>query len=289
MYTPHSATQPADMTSETISTRLRKQRYHWDAIALDIPDLLQAPSTQYYRRCEIALIRRFIGPLKGKRILKLDLWNEAVNTRILQWMASQGAETYGLDLSTVTTQRAAENTRATDLSIHMHQGDIRYIPFKDRTFDFVYTMGTIEHIDEYREAVAEVFRVLKPGGQAIIGVPHKWNIFLRPLLVKIMDLLGRYPYSPEKSFGAGTLRRIIEASGLHARQRTGILMLPGIVRLADLFLFRRNNPLYRLTPLFLWPFDRLETHYAWPGWFGYLIAYVAERPEDPEAVSNSGV
>ena len=267
------------VTPESIHVLLRKQRHHWDAIARDIPDLFPASSTQYYRRCEIALFNRYVGSLQNKRILKLDLWNEAVNTRILQWMASQGAEAYGMDLSTITTHRAAQNISDTDNPIRLTQADIRYIPFQDQTFDLVYTMGTIEHIDEYADAIAEIHRVLKPGGQAIIGVPHKWNVFLRPVLVKILDMLGRYPYSPEKSFSARSLRRVIEASGLYAQHRTGILTLPGILRLADLYFYRRHNPLYHLTPLILWPFDWLETRYAWPGLFGYLIAYVSVKQE----------
>ena len=47
---------------------------------------------------EIALLSRCLGDLAGRRVLKLDLWNEAFNTRILHWMAAQGAETYGLDV-----------------------------------------------------------------------------------------------------------------------------------------------------------------------------------------------
>ncbi len=256
----------------------QRQRTHWERLAGGMVDLYPAPSTQYYRRCEIALIQRHIGSLRGKRVLKLDLWNEAFNTRILSWMRSQGAETFGIDVSAVITSTAKRRSveEATG-PVCLAQADIRYLPFASDSFDFLYTMGTIEHIDEYPDAVAEIARVLRPGGKAIIGVPHRWNIFLRPLLVKVLDRFDKYPYSPEKSFSAGELRRVLEAGGLRVRARSGVLSIPGLLRMAELFCFRRGIPLYRLTPLLLWPFDFLETRYRWPGYFGYLIAMVGEK------------
>jgi SAM-dependent methyltransferase len=244
-------------------------------VAREVPDFFEADSTQYYRRCEIALIRRSLGPLRGRRVLKLDLWNEAVNTRILNWIEEQGACAFGVDLSEVTTSRARRNAPG---RLRLAQADIRDLPFASGSFDLAYTMGTIEHIDEYQRAVDELARVLKPGGRAIVGVPHKWNVFLRPLLVLLLELFGKYAYSPEKSFGAGELRRVVERSGLRVLGRTGILTIPGIVRMADLFCYKRRIPLHRLSPLLLKPFEYLETGWAWPGRFGYLLALVVEKP-----------
>ena len=76
------------------ATRVLRERQgrDWDRIAASVRDFHAAPSTQYYRRCEIALLERSVGSLRGKRVLKLDLWNEAFNTRIQGRMRSQGAE-----------------------------------------------------------------------------------------------------------------------------------------------------------------------------------------------------
>jgi SAM-dependent methyltransferase len=263
---------------ESNAAERRRQRERWEAVARAMPDLYPAASTQYYRRCEISLIRRGVGALRGKRVLKLDLWNEAVNTRILQWMRSQGAEAYGLDVSAVTTQRARRNALGAGERLHLVQSDIRGIPFAARSFDFVYTMGTIEHVEEYQQAVDEIERVLRPGGVAIVGVPHRFNLFLRPLLVAVLDRFGKYPYAPERSFGAGELRRVVERSGLRVEARSGILSIPGIVRMADVFLFKRNLEPGRLFQWLLRPFDYAETRWRWPGYLGYLVAVVARKP-----------
>ncbi len=262
---------------DTVIQKWRKEREHWDALARNMPDLYPTFSTQYYRRSEIALIQRCFGPLKGKRVLKLDLWNEVLNTRILHWIRCQGAEAFGLDFSHVVTSRAHQNFQAMKDPPCLVQSDIRRLPFDNNSFDFVYTMGTIEHIDEYQDAIIEIQRILKVGGKAIIGVPHKWNIFLRPLLVKALDFFGKYPYSPEKAFSYGELCRAVERSGLRVRRRTGLLAFPGILRMAELFLYKRKIPLYRFSPLVLRPFEFLESRWEWPGRFGYLVAAVAEK------------
>ncbi|MFA5028696.1 MAG: hypothetical protein WC713_12575, partial [Candidatus Methylomirabilota bacterium] len=90
----------------------RQERESWDRLAAAMPDLLPAASTQYYRRREIALLARHAGPLAGQRILKLDLWNEAFNTRILNWMSGEGGWTVGLDAGAVISRRAQQNARA---------------------------------------------------------------------------------------------------------------------------------------------------------------------------------
>jgi SAM-dependent methyltransferase len=249
----------------------------WDEVAAAMPDFSSAPSTAYYRRREIDLLRRAAGPLHGKRVLKLDLWNEAINTRILQWVSSEGADAFGLDVSTVVTHRAKENARREQFDVSLLRADIRRIPFRSGSFDVVYTMGTIEHIDEYRDTLREIHRVLKVGGTAIIGVPNFWDPFLRPLLVTVMEALGRYPYAPEKSFTRGELRRDVEAAGLSVTKMTGILLLPGVLRMLDLFLHVRRGWAARRTEWFIRPFDAAEKRFAWLDRLGYLVTAVATK------------
>jgi SAM-dependent methyltransferase len=249
----------------------------WDHIAAQVPDLYPAASTQYYRRREIDLITSTFGSLHGKKVLKLDLWNEAFNTRILNWMASQNAEVHGLDISSEITNRARQNGRSDNQVMDLTQADIRLIPYAENCFDFVYTMGTIEHVDEYTQAISEVYRVLKPGGKAIIGVPYKWDIFLRPLFVNILDTFGLYLYSPEISFSWRGLRQHVEASGLQVRRRRGILFMPGILRMLDLFFLHNGINLFLLMKLMLSPFEFVEKRWKWSHLLCYLIAAETQK------------
>jgi SAM-dependent methyltransferase len=249
----------------------------WDAVAASMPDFGTAPSTNYYRNREIALLERVAGSLHGKRVLKLDLWNEAINTRILGWMASKGANVVGMDVSQVVVGRAHENKRRENFTASLLRADIRDLPFLDDSFDVIYTMGTIEHVPEYRHTITEIRRVLRPGGIAIIGVPNFWDPFLRPLIVGVLTMFGRYPYAPEKSFTRAELRRDVENAGLDVVEMTGILALPGVLRMLDLFLHVRKGVAPRWTEWFIKPWDAAEDRFAWLNRIGYLVTAVARK------------
>lgn len=51
------------------------------------------------------------------------------------------------------------------------QADARKLPFEDGSFDLLVAFDVLEHIEEDGLAAAEIFRVLKPGGTALIAVP----------------------------------------------------------------------------------------------------------------------
>jgi ubiquinone/menaquinone biosynthesis C-methylase UbiE len=61
----------------------------------------------------------------------------------------------------------------TDLSergVDVH-ADLTDLPIPDGTFDFVYASHVLEHVKDDRAALAEIRRVLAPGGMAILPVP----------------------------------------------------------------------------------------------------------------------
>jgi SAM-dependent methyltransferase len=51
------------------------------------------------------------------------------------------------------------------------QADARDLPLPDSSFDVLVAFDVLEHIEEDDLAAAEIFRVLKPGGVALIAVP----------------------------------------------------------------------------------------------------------------------
>lgn len=55
--------------------------------------------------------------------------------------------------------------------------DVRDLPWDSGTFDLVTAFEILEHIDEDHVAAAEIFRVLRPGGTALITVPADMRLW----------------------------------------------------------------------------------------------------------------
>ena len=53
--------------------------------------------------------------------------------------------------------------------------DIHHIPFADDTFDVVMSNHILEHVDDDRQAIRELYRVMKPNGWGIVQSPVNAN------------------------------------------------------------------------------------------------------------------
>jgi SAM-dependent methyltransferase len=250
-------------------------RQFWDDTGDTFPDLAGARSTRYYFENEKRLLQGAVS-LDGCRLLKTDLWDECKNTRILQWAASQGARPHGVDIAFPTVRQAAASF--TTSALRGTVADCRRMPFREATFDAIYSMGTIEHFADPETAVAEMHRVLKPGGRAVVGVPNRLDPFLRPALVAVLYRLGLYGYGYERSFTRGGLRRVMEDAGFVVRDETGILFLPGWLRMAELFLLQSRPALSRAAGALVRPFAWLDARVPALRRHGYLIVCVGEKP-----------
>jgi len=256
-------------------------RSFWVDVGERFPDLGGAVSTRYYADNERRLFTEYLAPLDGLKILKTDLWDEAKNTRILAWVSRRGARVYGIDISPpiVTSARAAFDPHAAaDGTLRATVGDVRRIPFADASFDAIYSMGTIEHFDETQGAVAEIARVLKPGGRAIVGVPNRHDPFLRPLFATILQALGLYGYGYEKSYSRRALRRMLEQEGLTVVAETAIVFMPGWLRMLELACHAWCRPLAPAMGALVAPFVWLDRYVPAVRRHGYLLATIVTKP-----------
>jgi SAM-dependent methyltransferase len=260
-------------------TRRSAYREFWAGVGERFPDLGGAVSTRYYSDNERRLFTEHFPALEGLRILKTDLWDEAKNTRILAWASRQGAIAYGIDISEPTVIQARAAFDRGQGALQGAVGDVRDLPFRDASFDAIYSMGTIEHFDETEHAVAEMARVLKPGGRAIVGVPNRHDPFLRPLFATMLQAVGLYGYGYEKSYSRRALKQMLERAGLDVVAETAILFIPGWLRMLDLACHSWCRPFATLTGALVRPFVFLDRHLPAVRRHGYLLATVATKPE----------
>jgi SAM-dependent methyltransferase len=236
-----------------------------------------SPTTSFYLEEEQRLFDRHIGPLAGKKLLKLDLWNEAQNTEVLFWAAQQGAACYSIDIADTTAYKAQARSRALGIPIQITIADAARLPFPDNMFDCLYTMGTLEHLPEPESAFQELRRVLKPGGLAIVGVPNRRDPFFFSAISYLLQACGKYPYGYEVWYTSGELQGQLQAQGLKVVDRDAILFLPWVVRFLDLFLWMRFPAACQLTNLLLKPFRAISRARWLVKRFGYLTVCIAQK------------
>ncbi len=79
-----------------------------------------------------------------------------------------GVRLTGIDLSAGMLAIARERARRLGLDADLRQGDAQVLPFPDASFDTAVCTLSLCNIPDDRQAVAEMRRVLRPGGQLLL-------------------------------------------------------------------------------------------------------------------------
>lgn len=100
--------------------------------------------------------------------------------------AVNGNRMTALDLSREHLRHTSKHIQLEGLNTTAVYGDAEQMPFEDNNFDVVYSFGVLHHTPDTEKSIAEVRRVLKPGGVAIIGLYHRDSYFywLSTLLIR---------------------------------------------------------------------------------------------------------
>lgn len=110
-----------------------------------------------------------IGNIKGLTVLDLAC-GEGYNTRIL---AKKGPKVTGIDFSPKQIELAKQEEKKDNLGIKyiiMDAANLTGLP--DSCFDLVTCFMALQDIENYRKAITETSRVLKPNGRFIFTIPH---------------------------------------------------------------------------------------------------------------------
>jgi SAM-dependent methyltransferase len=103
-------------------------------------------------------------PRAGARVLDVACGSGS----FLLCAADRGLELVGLDVSPTAIELARERVPGAAL----HVGDAEQLPFEDSSFDVVTCLGSLEHFPSPERGAAEIARVLRPDGRAVVFVPN---------------------------------------------------------------------------------------------------------------------
>ena len=112
----------------------------------------------------------------------------------LNYLPGLGAHMHGIDMSEASLARAragAEEIGHAD-RVELTLGDAEHLLFPDKFFDAVVCIGVLHHTQNTERGVQEIWRVLKPGGFAIVmlyrsGNPKWWATQIVRGLSHIID------------------------------------------------------------------------------------------------------
>ena len=117
------------------------------------------PSTIDPRIYHVQLILEFFGDLAGKRVLDAGCGKGRFARVLAERYPS--AEICGLDL-------AGSMLRFAPPAIRTCAGSLTELPFRDGAFHAAYATESLEHAVDIERAVAEICRVVAPGGRIVI-------------------------------------------------------------------------------------------------------------------------
>jgi SAM-dependent methyltransferase len=100
-----------------------------------------------------------------------------------------GASVVAIDYSSAVD---ACRANLTDANLQVAQADVYALPFAPGTFDFVYSLGVIQHTPDVAKTIAALARQVKPGGELVVDVYRRhlkgWlhpRIWLRPITTRM--------------------------------------------------------------------------------------------------------
>ena len=234
----------------------------------------------------------FLGDTQTLRCLDIGSDNGAIS----YLLRKRGGSWASADLEETIVRQITELVQRDVFRI-----DGLHTPFDDATFDKVVIIDFLEHIDTDEAFIHELFRIIKPGGELIINVPHRRDTLLRRLrlalghtdekhghvrpgytledLAKLLNARFAILQHREYSRAFSELVDIAINSTLVRSGSTAEVTGKGVsVTAADLSKHHKTYRLYSFLYPLIWSITRLDA--LLPGSDGYMLI-VRARCEKP--------
>jgi len=213
-----------------MSVTARPQAQHeWDAVVRAWRD---SRGHRFLRRYSDAvnadLLRRWLGGASAVRVLKTDLFDEAVGDGLYPVLRSLAPTVVGIDVSPDVA--AAARSHYPDFEAEV--ADVRALPFADATFDAVVSNSTLDHFDslaDVRAGIAELRRVLRPAGLLVVTLDNPVNplVALRNRLpFEPLNRLGLVPYFVGATCGPRKLGALLREEGFAIERMDAVMHFP---------------------------------------------------------------
>jgi len=178
---------------------------------------------------EHRLILRMTGPLRGRTVLDVGCGD---GTLAAVFAGDGAARVVGCDpdarMIARARARAGSGGNRLDLAIARSQ----CLPFPDASFDVVTCITVLAFVPDANAAIAEMARVLRPGGKLVIGDLNKWSYWAARR--RIRSWLGAKLWRGARFRTARQLAAMLRDAGLVVDATAGAIFFPPWTALARL-------------------------------------------------------
>lgn len=157
------------------------------------------------RYVEAPQLLRMGGAMPGGRALEIGCGRGVGVEIILELFGADSVDAFDLDRRMIN--QARERLAAVSSPVNLWVGDASAIEAENAQYDAVFDFGIIHHVPDWRRALAEVQRVLKPGGR-FYGEEVLRRFILHPIARRLFD------HPQEDRFDRAELVRSLESVGL---------------------------------------------------------------------------
>ncbi len=205
-----------------------------------------------------ALLERWLPESGLARLLKTDLFEEAIGEGLYPLLRSKAERVDAIDVSEAVA--AAARLRYPELDARL--ADVRRLPYEDGAFEAVLSNSTLDHFDslaDVADALRELHRVLVPGGVLLITLDNLANplIALRNALpFEWLERIRLVPHYVGATCGPRGLEHLLRRAGFEVERIGAVMHVPRVAALATAAVVPRRPLLH-----FLLACERLR---RWP-------------------------
>jgi 2-polyprenyl-6-hydroxyphenyl methylase/3-demethylubiquinone-9 3-methyltransferase len=148
---------------------------------------------------------------------------------LCQELAKRKVIVFGIDPSQAALAVARKQIEEANLgqNVYYQQGYAEKLPYADGSFSAIICLDVLEHVDDLPRTIAEIARVLAPGGIFIFDTINRTWI-ARAVLIWLGENIPGTSLEPgihsyKKFIKPPELRAILTQNGLHVREMTGFM------------------------------------------------------------------
>jgi ubiquinone/menaquinone biosynthesis C-methylase UbiE len=114
-------------------------------------------------------LRQVLGPEPGESVLEIGPGTGYYTLDLSEWVGGEGTiEIFDIQREMLLHTMRRANERGIE-NVHPRRGDATSLPYEDGSFDAVVLTTVLGEIPDRDTALAEIARVLRPGGRLVVG------------------------------------------------------------------------------------------------------------------------